>query len=303
MATTESNIAAEARAASSTQPKLQWFNIANLVAYVANAAVTFGVGLTGVLGPTNAQLSAKYQTLVTPAGYAFSIWGVIFIAQFIWAVAQMLPLFRSKPLVVHGVGFSYLFVCLAQIAWTFLFTLQYITASLVAMIFILIPLINIIASTSRLTHEGILHYFLLKFPFEIHGGWIMAATVVNSNVVLVADGFSTSIQAYVAWASLAVLAMFAIYYSRTYVVAIVIAWASFAIAVELKHPTNAIAMNFSAGNINWVKRISEILALSILVSVVIQLIMSRMRGRQPGPTIRAPETTTAEPTSYTSMEH
>ena len=287
-------------AAASNQSKLQWFNITNLLAYVANASVTFGVGLTGILGPTDAEVSVKYQTLVTPAGYAFSIWGVIFVAELLWAIVQTLPSFRSQPLVVHGVGFSYVIVSLAQIAWTLLFTLEYVTASLVAMTFILIPLMSIITSTSRLPHDSMPQYFLLKFPFEVHGGWIMAASVVNANAVLVANGYSANSLAHAAWISLGLLTLFAIYYNRTYVVPIVLAWASFAIAVELKHPMDSITENFSSSSIHWLMRISESLAVSILVTVAIQIIVSRTRGRKSGSAMNPTVTTPAKPTSFKS---
>merc|ERR1712107_141273 len=38
-------------------------------------------------------------------------------------------------------------------------------------------------------------YWVLRFPFDIHGGWIMAAALVNTNVVLVALGCSSKEQA------------------------------------------------------------------------------------------------------------
>ena len=60
--------------------KLQVVHYANVLAYIANVSVTYIIGISGLFGlPTNGELSAKYQTLVTPAGYAFSIWGLIYV--------------------------------------------------------------------------------------------------------------------------------------------------------------------------------------------------------------------------------
>ena len=59
----------------------------------------------GIFGPTNTQLSAKYQTLVTPAGWAFAIWGPIFIWEGIFAIVQMLPRFRSNPIIQDGIAY------------------------------------------------------------------------------------------------------------------------------------------------------------------------------------------------------
>ena len=47
-------------------------NIVNLLAYVLNVAITWGSQL-GWFGATNQEQSLKYQTLVTPIGFAFSM--------------------------------------------------------------------------------------------------------------------------------------------------------------------------------------------------------------------------------------
>ena len=43
---------------------------------------------TGQFGPTNGAISDRYPTLLVAAGYAFSIWGLIFL----WDVAALLVL-------------------------------------------------------------------------------------------------------------------------------------------------------------------------------------------------------------------
>src|SRR5205823_422208 len=42
-------------------------------------------------GQTMGMVSAKYPTLLTPAGYAFSIWGLIFLGLVVYAIWQLLP--------------------------------------------------------------------------------------------------------------------------------------------------------------------------------------------------------------------
>lgn len=52
----------------------------------------------GAFGATNGELSDKYSTLITPPGYAFSIWGLIY---FFWAAFVLLQFvpnrFLSQP--------------------------------------------------------------------------------------------------------------------------------------------------------------------------------------------------------------
>ena len=42
----------------------------------------------GALGPTNAAVSAEYPTLLIAAGYAFAIWGLIFLFDVVYGVWQ-----------------------------------------------------------------------------------------------------------------------------------------------------------------------------------------------------------------------
>jgi hypothetical protein len=47
----------------------------------------------GKIGKSQAALSDKYLTLITPPNYTFSIWGVIY---FFWAVSVLLQLLPNK---------------------------------------------------------------------------------------------------------------------------------------------------------------------------------------------------------------
>jgi benzodiazapine receptor len=278
----------------STSTSLQWVNIANLVAYLLNVLVTYGVGVSGKF-PTNSELSAKYQTLVTPAGYAFAIWGIIFTAQLIWAVAQMFPKYRSKELVVHGVGYYYVAVCLAQIIWTITFTTEQITLSLFAMLSILAALLKIITTTSKMTAETTGQYWLCKFPFEIHAGWIMAASLVNANVVLVAWNTSANTQVTAGWVSLVLLAVATVYFTfgSQYVVPVVLAWASYAISVELSSPRDSIVATFSEGSIQSVMTASQVLAFLVLATVALRVVYQCLN----------PSSTPSEPDSYSAVDN
>ena len=103
------------QASSSSRGRVSVLNILNGIAYAINVIVTFGVGVGGIGGfPTNEELSEKYQTLITPAGWAFSIWSIIFTFQFIFIVCQFTSKYSNAPLVVKGVSYWYIFTCLTQ---------------------------------------------------------------------------------------------------------------------------------------------------------------------------------------------
>lgn len=206
-------------------------NYLNAAAYATNLFVTYAVGAGGVFGtPSNGELSAKYQTIVTPAGWAFSIWGIIFVSELIWTLYQLTPAYRHSPLVREGVSWYFIGVCAAQIAWTLAFSFEFIALSLVFMLSILYCLGMIVTTQYKLNDSiSTRDYWLLKFPFSIHVAWIVAASLVNINVVLVKLQVNATVQFIAALMSLGVLMLTTTYFLHLrrpdFVVPLVSAWA------------------------------------------------------------------------------
>jgi len=219
---------------------LGWRNVANLAAYVVNSIITY-TSLTGIYGPTNTELSKKYQTLVTPAGWAFAIWGPIFIAEGAWVVAQLLKPYRAHPAVEAGTPW-WLAACLFQVCWTFAFAQEVIWLSLVMMLGILGSLLGMAIQADRtLLSLSFQEYALLRAPFALHLGWILCASAVNTNVLADYERASPGTLLGVAVTSLAaILAVVTAFTLATKsaepVVGLVAAWALTAVASELGDP-------------------------------------------------------------------
>jgi len=97
------------------------FQLLNLLAFVLNCFFTYGGngGLFG--GMSNGDLADKYEVLLSPSGFAFSIWGVIFISEGIFTVWQALPAQRGSQLLEHVIGYWWCVACIAQAAWAVTF--------------------------------------------------------------------------------------------------------------------------------------------------------------------------------------
>mmetsp|Transcript_38333 Transcript_38333/g.105593 ORF Transcript_38333/g.105593 Transcript_38333/m.105593 type:complete len:306 (+) Transcript_38333:97-1014(+) len=223
-----------------TKTQLGWRNWLNALAYVLNFAVTY-LSLTGIFGATNTVLSKKYQTLVTPAGWAFSIWGPIFIGEGVFTVAQMLPRFRGSAM-VKAVTPWWLGACGFQVAWTIAFAKEVIPASLMCMLGILGCLLCLSERTDGF-RTSCAEYWLLRAPFSLHLGWIIAASAVNASVL--ADSSLASPETLLGLAVLsyavvaAIIAIFAIALrSPDPIVCLVAAWAFAGIHAELGDPKN-----------------------------------------------------------------
>src|SRR5688572_22486589 len=77
-------------------------------------AATIGVivfnwlAATGRLGSDTGAISDKYPTMLTPAGYAFSIWSLIYLGIIAFSIYQMLPANLSR---FRSVRSFYIFSC------------------------------------------------------------------------------------------------------------------------------------------------------------------------------------------------
>ena len=154
---------------------------------IAVIAATVGVitinGLAGagyVNNITPAQISNHYPSLVTPAGYAFSIWGVIYLGLLLFSFYQALP---SNTERFRSIRYIYILSCVFNCAWIFFWHQEQIALCL-AIIFALLTTLAII--NSRLvTTASYAEYWLVKMPFGIYFGWVTAAAILNATLALV----------------------------------------------------------------------------------------------------------------------
>lgn len=272
--------------ASSSPSKLATLNILNFVFYLINIILTYGIGTANWIGEStsNGELSRKYQTIVTPKSAAFSIWGLIFVSQAIFALVQLLPKFRGHPMIIDGVGYWYILVCISQVGWTFAFSFEQIPLSLVFMIAIWSFLMLLLYSQYNTQSDSTLsEFWLMRFPFAIHAGWITAASAVNTNVVSVWNEDSAAVQLTVAIVSLAVLHAVSVWVifvidRPNYTVACVISWANFWIYGELSKPMEIITETFGNITVNGVKNASLSVCIIILGQIVGHCLCSLIHG-------------------------
>merc|ERR1712107_401594 len=226
------------------------------IAYVVNCFVTFSIGTFGACGrPTNGDLSDKYQTIVTPFGTSFSIWGLIFGWQAFWIVWQFLPNQRNSEGLIRA-WYYYPLMTIVQAGWTI--TFSYELMWLAAVFMYIIP-ITLIAATMSLqkyekTYKG---YLLWQAPFSIQTGWIMAASGVMTNVLPVFYESSSTVQIIVASLTLAVLTITALSWLASYpvdfAIPLVIVWALGGVYAELNDPSQSIVDTFATKQISGIQ--------------------------------------------------
>jgi benzodiazapine receptor len=146
-------------------------------------------------GLNTGEISGRFLVYFVPAGYVFSIWGLIYIGLIAYAVFQAFPSQRENPR-LRKTGYLAALGGLANIAWIFLWHYEQFPLTLIAMCTLLVSLIAIylrlgIGKTIVPTAET----WTVQIPFSVYLGWITVATVANITDVLYFlnwDGFGIS---------------------------------------------------------------------------------------------------------------
>jgi len=140
-------------------------------------------------GVTSGEVSDLYPTLVTPAGFTFSIWGVIYMFLLVFIVYQALPKNRDQPF-LRQIGLLFALSGACNVSWLFLWHYEMVTYSLVLMFALLATLIGVYLRLDiGRAAVSLKEMAFVHMPFSVYLGWISIATIANVSVALTAAGW------------------------------------------------------------------------------------------------------------------
>lgn len=159
--------------------------------------------ILGVMGTINGMsqkmVSEKYPTLITPAGYAFSIWSVIYLLVIAFLVFSFLEAKEDRP----RLHIFFWVSCACNVLWIIFFSLEWMFISVLAIFGLLFSLLFL--NKEIVKREEGRKRLIDGIAFGIYSGWVLAATFVNVSAFLVSTewkGFGLPVTL---WAILSVL--------------------------------------------------------------------------------------------------
>jgi benzodiazapine receptor len=246
---------------------LKWSNI---IAFVFTVIVNSLAGSTTLIGGVNtAQISDSNPTLITPAGYVFSIWGIIYVLLGVFVIFQALPSQKEKEY-TKKIGWLFVLSSIINIGWLFLWQYEFLSLSVVLMFLLLATLILIYLrlgiGKSPVTFREKL---ATQVPFSVYLGWITIASIANVSVTLVSvnwNGFGIDPEI---WATLIVvvalvITLLVLATRRDIAYSLVIVWALIGIAVK------------QSGNQSIVT-LTEASAIIVLLALAATILLSKLK--------------------------
>jgi len=115
--------------------------------------------------------------LITPAGYAFAIWGLIYLGLIAYGIYQALPAQRHQT-AFQTVSWAVIAACVLQMIWIYVFLSYHFWWAAVIILGITGCLVMAYLATRSLKPTRKVRWFL-QAPISIYFGWITIASVLN----------------------------------------------------------------------------------------------------------------------------
>jgi hypothetical protein len=158
--------------------------LVNVVATVFMIAVNIMATTLPLNGQDTGAISDRFAIYFVPAGYVFSIWGLIYLALIGFSVFQALPSQRENAR-LRRVGYLYALSSVLNIIWLFLWHYNVFAGTLIVMLGLLATLIAIYMRLGNgITPVKTAEKWLVNVPFSIYLGWITVATIANASQFL-----------------------------------------------------------------------------------------------------------------------
>ncbi len=177
--------------------KTKTLSLLNFFTFALVLTVNALANILPINGMTTGDVSDNYINLFTPAGFTFSIWGLIYTLLGIFAIYQVVLNFKNNnPKFVEKIGYWFIISNLLNSLWIYTWHNLMISINLVIMLLLLISLIMIYLRLDiGNSGDDKKVKILVHIPFSIYLGWISVATIANFSAFFVSfnwNGFGLS---------------------------------------------------------------------------------------------------------------
>jgi hypothetical protein len=130
-------------------------------------------------GQDTGEISDHFQVYFVPAGYVFSIWGVIYLGWIAFIIFQLQPSQKKDPC-LQRLGYWFALSNLANAAWLFCWHYNLFGLSVIVMLALLgLLIVSYLRLDVNRSSVKPSEYWSMDVLFSVYLGWITVATVAN----------------------------------------------------------------------------------------------------------------------------
>lgn len=176
--------------------------IINALSVVLVLMVNYYSQAFGINGNSVGGLSGEYANLFTPAGYAFAIWGIIFLLLIGYVVFQIRAIFFNGKYYheYEQTGWWFAVVNVLNATWVIVWLYEWTGVSVLVMAAMLYGLVRIVVNTNMERWDAPLQVIaFIWWPICIYAGWIAVAMIANVSALLAKVGWDGAGLSEVSW--------------------------------------------------------------------------------------------------------
>ena len=179
--------------------------------FIGVIAVNALANILPINGYNTGQISAFYPNAFVPAGFTFSIWGVIYLLLLSYTIGFTFYSFKPQQhpkafKFIERVNTYFLLTCVFNMSWIVAWHYLQIELSVLIMLLFLSTLIQLFLKTKSMANDlTLIQRFILQTPFIVYLGWISVATIANITALLVAYKWTALSIAPVYWSAAMIL--------------------------------------------------------------------------------------------------
>lgn len=211
----------------------------NTLGFVIVVVLNYLAVALPINGYTTGELSALYPNYFVPAGFTFSIWGLIYTLLLAFIIYQIWSAWKGTPAdqaVITQIGPWFFVSCLANASWIVVWHYLQVPLSFAIMLTILSSLITVyqhLGIGESAPANGRVRW-LAHLPISVYLGWITVATIANVTILLVSFGWDGGPISEIKWAGLmvgiaAMIGLLILWFRRDVAYVMVLIWAFFGI--------------------------------------------------------------------------
>lgn len=224
-----------------------------IIAFVAMIVVNALANILPINRLNTGEVSALYPNYFVPAGFTFSIWGIIYLLLALYVAVSTTLFFNKnsnevKQKMLTQVAKIFIVTCIINASWIFVWHYLQIVASVFVMLLFLFALtvMYLKQKQSNITFTAF-QQFAISIPFVVYLAWICVATIANITALLVSIGFNGAGIEPETWSSTMIivasaLAAFFSIKEKQWAFCAVVAWALYGIMQGQKNSSYDVAL-------------------------------------------------------------
>ena len=212
-------------------------SVINIVCFVLVLSVNYLATALPINGVTQKELSEEYQIFLTPSGYVFAIWGLIYLGLSAYITVQALPKWLDDDR-IRGLDVPFVISSVCNALWLIVWHYRYLAMSVVLMLGLLSSLIwgyTRLANNRTISASSSLWF--VDRTFGVYLGWVGLATILNLSIWFDYLGWTGTPLTGPMWASVMLMVACSLYLYLSFslkdaAIVGVLAWASLGIALK-----------------------------------------------------------------------